>query len=232
MFILMVIINATYAFFSYALGLNSADNNLVLNRVNVIRFALLFTVVYSAIILIAIKLKRKWRREDDPDSNRPENLIIALVSYAASLLFSVPFSLYLRHEMTVAPFLFAINHGILGYFIGVYIDRSLRRQGISLVVAAWQGATQLITVVIATSAAPLPNLGSRNELYVTIFSSAQSALSGFLIGVFFQYFHQRCSDGEQDRVRNASSATSVGTSLLSRGASIASRLSRVNLLLG
>jgi hypothetical protein len=188
MFILMVIVNAAYAFFSYALGLDSA-NNLVLDRVNVVKFALLFTIVYAGIMLIAIKLKRKWRREADPGRNRPENLIVALISYAASLvLFSIPFSLYLRPNLTIAPFLFAINQGVLGYFIGVYVDRSLRKQGISLQVASWQGITQLITVVIATTAVPLPNVGSRSELYVTAFSAAQSALSGFLMGCFSSTF--------------------------------------------
>jgi hypothetical protein len=221
MFILMVIVNATYAFFSYALGLDSV-NNLVLDRVSVVRFALLFTVVYAGIMLIAMKLKRKWRREDDPDHNRPENLIIALVSYAASLLlFSIPFSLYLRHDLTIAPFLFAVNQGVLGYFIGVYIDRSLGKQGLSVKVAAWHGVTQLITIVIATTAVPLPNVGSRSELYVTVFSAVQSALSGFLIGVFFQYFHQRSVNSEQDRVRNALGDSPVGTVLLGRSRSIA-----------
>lgn len=167
-------------------------NTLMPDRTSVVRFALLFTVVYSAIIIIAIKLKRKWHRADEPDPDRPENLIIGLISYAASLLaFSIPFGIYLRGGMTIAPFLYAINQGILGYFIGVYVDRSLKHQGISLVVPLWQGALQLAVILIATIVTPLPNLGSQNELYASAFSAAQSFLSGFLIGVLFQYFDQR-----------------------------------------
>jgi hypothetical protein len=176
-------------------------------------------------MLIAMKLKRKWRLEDDPDHNRPENLIIALVSYAVSLLlFSIPFSLYLRHELTFAPFLFAVNQGVLGYFIGIYIDRSLGKQGLSVKVAAWHGVTQLITVVIATTAMPLPNLGSRSELYVTAFSAAQSALSGFLIGLFFQYFHQQSVNSEQNRSRNDLGDSPIRTVLFGRRTSIANKI--------
>jgi hypothetical protein len=194
MFVLLIIFNAAYAILSYWTGLSSL-NNLMPDRASVVRFALLFTVVYAAIMILAIKLKRKWGREDDPDRNRPENLVIGLISYAASLLlFSVPFSYYLRGEISIAPFLFAVNQGVLGYFIGVYIDRSLDGQGISFVAATWQGALQLAANLIATSIAPLPNVGGKNELYVALFSATQSALSGFLIGVLFQFFHQRTND--------------------------------------
>jgi hypothetical protein len=191
MFFLLVLVNAAYFLFSYSFSMNT----LMPNRPSVVRFALLFTVVYSAIIIIAIKLKRKWHRADDPDPDRPENLIIGLISYAASVIaFSIPFSIYLRGlsgGITIAPFLYAINQGVLGYFIGVYVDRSLKHQGISFVVPLWQGALQLAVILIATIVAPLPNLGPQNELYASVFSAAQSFLSGFLIGVLFQYFDQR-----------------------------------------
>jgi hypothetical protein len=194
MFVLLIMFNAAYAILSYWTGLSSL-NNLMPDRASVVRFALLFTVVYAAIMILAIKLKRKWGREDDPDRNRPENLVIGLISYAASLLFfSIPFSYYLRGEISIAPFLFAVNQGVLGYFVGVYIDCSLDSQRISFVAAAWQGALQLAANLIATSIAPLPNVGGKNELYVALFSATQSALSGFLIGVLFQFFHQRRND--------------------------------------
>lgn len=55
-----------------------------------------------------------------PTSTRPENLLIASAAYTVSLLFTIPFSIYLRGELTIAPFLFASSQAILGYFIGIY----------------------------------------------------------------------------------------------------------------
>ncbi len=159
-----------------------------------IGYSLTFTLNYSIVMILAIKLKRKWRREGAPSFDRPENLLIALAAYAVSLLFTVPFSVYLRGEFTIAPFLFASSQAVLGYFIGIYVDRVGKSAGISFTAAAWQGALQLAATLIAfLGAPPLPGatLNFFDVLSFSAFVAIQSALSGFLIGVLFQHFYKR-----------------------------------------
>jgi hypothetical protein len=50
-FVLMVIVNAAYALFSFLIGINTADS-LTPDRASVVRFAFLFTVVYSTLMIL------------------------------------------------------------------------------------------------------------------------------------------------------------------------------------
>jgi hypothetical protein len=214
-FLLMILINAAFAGFLHLIGPYNTPHFMP-DRTSVLKFALLFTVVYSTVMIMALKLKRKWRNSGEPEWNRPENLIISIVSYASSLvLFNIPFGFYLRgFELSVAPFLYAANQAVLGYFIGKYIDEMQKRElPISFVVAGWQGGMQLVVSVIAmTMSPPLPGTQSvsfASWLYITAFSVLQSGISGFLIGVLFQYFHKRAV--LQSRNRTQSHAPSVET---------------------
>ena len=193
MFLILLVANAAYVGLAYLRGMG-AEGVLTPNRARVIGYSLTFTLNYSVVMILAIKLKRKWRHEGVPSFDRPENLLIALAAYAVSLLFTVPFSLYLRGEFTIAPFLFASSQAVLGYFIGIYVDRVGRSAGISFTAAAWQGALQLAATLIAfLGAPPLPGpmLSFLDVLSFSAFVAIQSALSGFLIGVLFQHFYKR-----------------------------------------
>lgn len=94
------------------------------------------------------------RSEGAPNFDRPANLLIALAAYTVSLLFTIPFSIYLRGEFSIAPFLFASSQAVLGYFIGIYVDRVGKSAGISFTAAAWQSALQLAATLIAFLGAP------------------------------------------------------------------------------
>src|SRR5262249_26449766 len=81
---------------------------------------------------------------------------------------------------------------VLGYFIGIYVDRALRGLPTSPAVAAWQGGLQLVATSVATALSPNSSQpGTREFFYVVAFSAAQAALSGFLSGLLFQYFYRR-----------------------------------------
>jgi hypothetical protein len=191
-FLIMVSLNGAYAVFARLLGWGSIfAGDADAARAQVIRLALLFTVVYSTVMLIAIRLKRKWRRADEAHTHRPENLIIAVTAYVVTLLgFSLPFSYWVRHEISYAPLIFALNQGILGYFVGHYVDHLLNEHRISFIAAVWQGLLQFVVTLVAMLTAPPPFLAhSPALLQGAIFTAAQSALSGFLIGVLFQYFY-------------------------------------------
>jgi hypothetical protein len=189
MFMMLLAANACYALLGYVLGIPAA----ALDRAHIIKYTVVFTVNYGTILILAIKRKRKWRAEGSSDGQRPENLILALIAYVVSLAFTVPISYFLRGELTSAPFLFAFSQAVLGYFIGVYIDRG-NSSTISFATAAWQGALQLTATMTASLCAPpLPGTESTliHFLSINAFVAIESALSGFLIGVLFQYFYWR-----------------------------------------
>lgn len=189
MFLILLVANVAYAGLAYLRGSTPTPD-----RARVIGYSLTFTLNYSIVMILAIKLKRKWRREGAPNLDRPENLLIALAAYPASLFFTIPFSIYLRGEFTYAPFLFASTQAVLGYFIGIYVDRAGKSAGISLAAATWQGALQLAATLIAfLGSPPLPGTTWNffDVLSFSAFVAVQSALSGFLIGVLFQHFYKR-----------------------------------------
>jgi hypothetical protein len=189
MFMILLATNACYALVGYLRGIPA----MALDRAHIIKYTIVFTVNYAAILILAIKRKRQWRAEGSFDGQRPENLILALFAYAVSLAFTVPVSYFLRGELTIAPFLYASSQAVLGYFIGVYIDRG-NSSTISFSTAAWQGALQL-TATLTASLCSAPLSGAATSLVdilsVNAYVAVQSALSGFLIGVLFQYFYKR-----------------------------------------
>ncbi|MGY3611095.1 MULTISPECIES: hypothetical protein [unclassified Bradyrhizobium] len=190
MFLILLVANVAYAGLAYLRG----EEALMPNRARVIGYSLTFTLNYSIVMILAIKLKRKWRSEGASNFDRPENLIIALAAYSTSLFFTIPFSIYLRGEFTIAPFLFASSQAVLGYFIGVYVDRAGKSTGVSFAAAGWQGALQLAATLIAfLESPPLPGttLDFFDVLSFSAFVAVQSVLSGFLVGVLFQHFYKR-----------------------------------------
>jgi hypothetical protein len=193
MFLILLVVNAAYWALVHLLGIGPGDAPAP-NRARVIGYSLTFTLNYAIVMILAIKLKRKWRREGAPNFDRPENLLVAFTAYAVSLFFTIPFSIYLRGEFTYAPFLFAFSQAVLGYFIGIYVDRAGKLVGISFTVAAWQGALQLAAMLVAfLGSPPLPGTtwALFDVLTFSAFVAVQTALSGFLIGVLFQHFYKR-----------------------------------------
>jgi hypothetical protein len=193
MFLILLAVNVAYMGLVYLRGMAEVEA-LMPSRARVIGYSLIFTLNYSIVMILAIKLKRKWQHEGAPNYQRPENLLIALVAYIVSLAFTIPLSLSVRGELTIAPFLFASSQAVLGYFIGIYVDRAGKSSGISFPTAAWQGALQLAaTLIPSLGSPPLPGTmwNFFDVLSFNAFVAVQSALSGFLIGVLFQHFHKR-----------------------------------------
>jgi hypothetical protein len=215
MFLILLVANVAFAAFAYLRGI-ATEEVLTPNRARVIGYSLTFTLSYSIVMILAIKMKRRWRREGDPNFDRPENLLIALAAYIVSLFFTIPFSIYLRGEFTIAPFLFASSQAVLGYFMGIYVDRAGQSAGISFTVAAWQGALQLAATLIAFMGSPqLPGTTwtFSDVLFFSTFVAIQSALSGFLIGVLFQHFYKRTMPVSRSDNTVAARGVAIGTAL-------------------
>ena len=160
-------------------------------RAQVARFAMLFSVVYGSVIVLTILLKNRWYNA--AITNTSHNVIAAVVSYFVSVVcFSMWFSYFVigRHELSFAPLLYAFNQFVLAYFVGVYLDRLRRGDSKSILVAFAQGIVQFLVNIIAILTYPAPHLESSGYFwYVACFLAGQSGVSGFLIGVLFQYVY-------------------------------------------
>jgi hypothetical protein len=197
-FVLMLAFNSLFILGGYLSGLFATVPSLMPDKASIIRLSLLYTFGYAVVMWLAIRLKRNWRRKGAA-GDRPENLLIAILTYFSTVPLNIIISLYLRHgELTYAPFLYALNQAILGYFVGQYIDRSLTTSPISIRLALLQGGAQAVGAVIATTLSPTvfsPVVGLaifyRIELSIALFSLVQAAISGFLVGILFQYFYKR-----------------------------------------
>ena len=103
MFIVIVVLNGLL---SSIFGLRNLLVSLHQLLPQMIYFSILFTFVYSFIMIFTIKLKRKWRRDNEAISrHRPENLLIAMYIYGITLLFfSFPFRLLMFRTLDFGPF--------------------------------------------------------------------------------------------------------------------------------
>ena len=192
-FVILLAFNATYVLLLYMLHYESVPG-LMPNKASIIRFSVLYTAAYGLIMLLAIRLKRDWRRNSEVNQARPENLLIAIYSYVFTVPINIIISLYMRNwQLTYAPFLFALNQAVFGYFIGKYVDKSLSSTKISVAMAFFQGCAQAIVAVIATQLSPtmIVSLELGEYIFLGAFSVIQAAVSGLIVGLLFQYFYKR-----------------------------------------
>jgi len=152
-------------------------------------------------VYLALKVKRYWRRTRAPANRKSENPKIAVLCYFLTLPISVGVSLWIRpsHDFSVAPFLFAANQGIVGYFVAMYVDRSLAEQPVSWRLAAiqsgWQAVAALLIFCFLPSIPGITFSQIQNIVFGCIFV-CQAGISGFLVGAIFQYFYRRTSPAE------------------------------------
>jgi hypothetical protein len=218
-FVLMLAFNGLYVLFGQLSGIFAKYPEMTPDRVSIIRFAVLYTIAYAIVMWLGIHLKRKWRRSGAPGA-RPEDLLLAVYSYFATVPLNIAISLVLRHgQLTYAPFLFALNQTILGYFVGQYIDRSLNRSEVSVGLAALQGMAQAVSAVISTTLSPSV-LSPTVEVFdapIAVFASIQAGVSGFIISILFQRLY---------RGRGNLAVPSSLTVLVSQGGDVRSPASR------
>ena len=179
---LILIMNLAFAAFISLLQVNIS--NYKFDRDSIARFALIFTLLDSAVMIAGIKLKRRWHREE---IERPENIFIALVSYCGSLAVTIPVSIYFRHALTPAAFCFSLAPAVLGYYGGRYVDRRLKGEGVSFVEAGWQGLMQMSATLLAMWLFPPPGVSFTrvSQSFSICLSSHKQRSADFLLGCFF-----------------------------------------------
>jgi hypothetical protein len=190
-FVLTLAFNGLYTVVGYLSGVFEKYPPLVPDKASIIRFAVLYTVAYAIVMWLCIQLKRKWHRDSE---SRPEELLLAIFSYLSTVWLNVGIGLILRHgQLTYAPFLYALNQAVLGYFIGLYIDRSMKTVDVSITLAVVQATTQAIVAVIATTLSPslVSSTVAVLDLQIAVFASVQAWVSGFTISILFQRLYRR-----------------------------------------
>jgi hypothetical protein len=195
-FAIMLGLNGLYALFVKVLDFAVAPA-FTPTRENTLRFSIIATLFYVMVLMVVIKFKKHWRYDPDLNRDRPENILLGVYCYIFSLPFNMILALWLRGwDFSAAPFLFAVNQGVIAYFIGTYIDRSLKNIPPDWWLAAWQGASQAVTIFAAVLLSPpvLPpgtSISIAHQIETACFSAFQSGLAGFLVGCLFQYYYRR-----------------------------------------
>jgi hypothetical protein len=213
-FVLVLLFNGIYAMFFYLFDLFRQFPSLSPDRVTIIRYSLLIAIGYAIVIWLAMTVKRAWRIRG-PLGQNPENLLIGIFCYLATFWINVIIGYSLRHEFTHAPFLFALNQAVLGYFIGEYLDRALSKHPLSIKFAFLQAAAQSCVALIATSYSPtlieatvsVPIL--EINIFIGTFSMVQAAVSGFIVSIVFQYYYALPSSVDPKQRIRESAAVSV-----------------------
>jgi hypothetical protein len=159
-----------------------------LTRGMILLDALVDTVPFAFVLLIAIRLKR-YCRLNLHGSGRPENLLVAVGNLVACALYYFALQFALESRITVAPLLLAITPCIAGYFAGLYIDNLLVHRplswGLVCKQAVLQGLWTAMAVFFSSSVSdPI------QTTYMVGYAGCESALVGFLIGYLFQRFYQ------------------------------------------
>jgi hypothetical protein len=202
-FVMMLAFNGLYVALVNLLRIT--DIPFVPDRSIVTRFAIIYTLVYAIVMWLAIRLKRRWRRKGLVAGARPENFLIAIYAYVLTAPFNLAIGVIFRGWVwNYAPFLFALNQAIFGYFIGLYIDRSLKTDRISLGLAVLQGVAQGVGATIAMQLAPNLPSGMNSNLLIGVFSLLQAMISGSVVGVLFQHFYKQTKSSLRDMGRGVS----------------------------
>ena len=162
-------------------------------------FAAMTTTLYFVAIYSALKIKRRWRRITGAGPEPSENAKVAILCYLLTLPISIALSVWWNGTIDIGPFLFAANQGIVGYFIAVYVDRSLAGRPFSWRTAELQALSQAVAAFLIFLFMP-PSRGfdmsPMQQVVVGIVFVCQAALNGFLVGTIFQYFYRRASPHE------------------------------------
>ena len=168
---------------------------LVLPRTQIVMYTILATLAYAVVVLIAIRFKRHWARQviEGTRERQPGNPLIGFYAYLVTAIYFVIVWWGIYRELSVSPLLYALNYGVVAYFLGIYVDRSLANSPKSAIIAAWQAGAQFLATAIA-AVGPLPvvaNFSARQILVVGLFSALLAAVTGFAIGIVFQRTYRR-----------------------------------------
>jgi cation transporter-like permease len=193
-FVLTIAINICFTAIA-----NFFEQSAMTSRPTMMAFAVVTTLLYFVVVFVAMKFKR-YRRRRLPVPANSENSVLAAICYIITLPISFAIRLWILHAgWGVAPFFFTANQGVVGYFIGTYVDRSVTGKPYSWETAATQAAVQaFVAALILYIVRPMAGMGLtavQEDVFDAVFI-LQSAISGFMVGVIFQYYYRRTAPAQ------------------------------------
>ncbi len=153
-------------------------------------------LMYAFTLLIAIRLKRHWLFGGRRHEGIPENVLIAMCGFAVALLFVGGLQACLRGYVNSAALLQSAPMGVAGYFAGLYIDRSMNKEPVSVRLVFWQGALQAAAMFLAVNFSPDPPSGDTfpvvMKMYIAGYIALGVGVGAMVMGWMFQHYYQRC----------------------------------------
>ena len=185
----LLLINLAVIFSIFLWGIDNEWSRTV-TRSTMLADAAVDTVPFAIVLLIAIRLKRYWRLNQQP-LGRAENLMVAVCSFAAAAFYYFVLGYALSRSITVvAPLLLAVTPCAAGGFAGWYIDRSMERLppslGIGFLQAACQGFATSLGIFFL-----IPEYHWAQTTYLVSYAGFESAVVGLIVGLLFQHLYQR-----------------------------------------
>ncbi len=186
--VLMIALNVVFAVLVWWLDFNMpsfGDRNRIL----------FYSVLETALITIAIMITMLVKRYGASRIRQANlvNIISAIAAYAvAASVYSLVQYFVIQHYLTTAPILFAFEQAVVGYFIGLYIDRAVAKMRLSWGLIFAQAGCQFLAGLIAAGLAPPPEsqLSPMQGFWLAIISASEYLFLGILISFLFQYLYQ------------------------------------------
>jgi hypothetical protein len=165
---------------------------------------LFYSVVEAALYTVATIIAMLMKRYASPRLSRANwnNFLIAMEAYAIAAAVYAGIQFYIRSYVTPSPLLFALDAGVVGYFIGWYIDRAPNYVQVSKSLACFQAGCQSLAGLIAAGLAPPPgsNLTPMQGFWIAMIVGVQGAILGAMIGILFQYLYGLTASSERQFV--------------------------------
>jgi hypothetical protein len=158
-----------------------------LSRRSMLMDAVVDTLPFCLVLLLAIRLKRHWWFHKK--QNRPENLLSAVWSFGVSAIYYLIID-YTGDGITVAPVLLAVTPSVSGYLIGMYIDRAMKGNSYSWKLMLIQSALQFIAAVFGIYFSMQP-YDAAQTAYILCYAGFSGGAVGAVIGHLFQTSYQR-----------------------------------------
>jgi hypothetical protein len=190
-FAFIVGFNVVFALIFYLTGIDFPQ---FAERSRIFGYSIIETADYALSILAAVLVKKKW---PPTVGGGAVNLIIALLGYALAASVDCLMQYFIGGHVDANPLLFALNFGVVSYFVASYIDRSLQNQPLSSRLVAWQAFCQFVATLIGVGLAspPHPLISTAQSTVIAVFGAVEAAVVAVFIGVVFQRLYRRTLPG-------------------------------------
>jgi hypothetical protein len=189
-FVVILSFNVAFAVLFMWLDLHIPN---VSDRTQLFQRSVIETAQYVIVIVLALHLKKYFSFERMIGLSRQETLVVACSGYVASAVVYCGVQYFMRGYVNLAPFLLALNYGVLAYFIAIYTDRIVHKQDRTDRLVLLQSSCQFLATMIGIGLIPLPPdvpLTTVQTVWVAMLGACEAAVVGMIIGIMFQRMYR------------------------------------------